>query len=343
MTNNVLITGAAGFIGSNVAYHLASKGYQVTATDLVTQSSTMSEYSVLRSLRLRHITSHHPSRIQYDNCDLTDRSDVERLFSYRNFDHVIHLAAKTGGVNSSKFPGVYAMDNEVAFANVIDFAARHSVHNFIYASSSAVYGNAGPEPMKEDECDIDYPLSVYGATKRSNELTAYAMSESTGLFTTGLRLFSVYGEYSRLDSAPYLFTNGILKGETIRLINGGANVRDFTHISVVCHAISKLLRNNDYGVKHRIFNVGAGDPVSTLDFLGELENIIGKKAFVYHEDAKPGNIDYTYADTYKMAINGLYPLSPKSRIDHLTAYVNWVKLFHTYTLPVNPNRITLKI
>ena len=343
MTNNVLITGAAGFIGSNVAYYLATKGYQVTATDLVTHSSTLSEYSVLQSSRLRHITSLHPSRIQYDNCDLTNRSDVERLFSYRNFDHVIHLAAKTGGVDSSKFPGAYVMDNEVAFANVIDFAARHTVQNFIYASSSAVYGNAGLVPMREDDCDIDHPLSVYGATKRANELTAYAMSESTGLFTTGLRLFSVYGEYSRLDSAPYLFANGILKGETIRLFNRGANVRDFTHISVVCYAISKLLRYNDYGVKYRIFNVGAGDPVSTLDFLGELEHIIGKKAFIYHEDAKPSNIDYTHADTFKMSINGLHPGQPKSRIEYLTAYVNWVKLFHTYTMPANPNRITLKI
>jgi UDP-glucuronate 4-epimerase len=343
MTNNVLITGAAGFIGSNVAYDLARRGYQITATDFITDTSTLNEFSLLRSMRIRRLTGLHPSRLQYDNCDLSDRSDVERLFSYRNFDHVIHLAGKTGDRDSSKFPGFYATENEVAFANIIDFSARHSVKNFLYASSSSVYGNNGTASMKEDETDVNHPISVYGATKRSNELMAYAMSESTGLFTTGLRLFSVYGEYGRLDMAPYLFTNAILKGETLRLFNYGKNYRDFTHISVVCHAINKLLRHSDYGIRNRMFNIGTGEPMSTTDLVHELSSIIGKQAFIYHEDAKIGDVEYTFADTFKMGLNNLYPMYPKSRKEHLTSFVNWVKLFHTFTTPPNQNRITLKI
>lgn len=343
MTNNILVTGAAGFIGSNVAYHLAQKGYHVTATDFVTDTSTTNEFSLLRSLRIRRISGLHPSRLQYDNCDLCNRSDVERLFSYRNFDHVVHLAGKSGDRDSSKFPSYYVSENEVAFANVIDFSARHSVKNFLYASSSSVYGDNGTAPMKEDETDADHPISVFGATKRSNELMAYAMSESTGLFTTGLRLFSVYGEYGRLDMAPYLFTNAIIKGESLRLFNHGRNVRDFTHISIVCNAITRLLRYSDYGIRNRIFNIGAGDPVSTTDLVSELESIIGKQAFIYYEDAKIGEVEHTFADTYKMCINGLYPIDPKPRREHLISFVNWVKLFHTFTKPVNHNRITLKI
>lgn len=339
MTTRILVTGAAGFIGSHVAHDLSMSGYHVTCVDNMARVQTLNPVDVLKGTRLRRLANNAYSL--YDNCDLTNRSDVERVFSYANFDIVVHLAAETGVRESMKFPNHYAQANMLAFSNVIEFANRHNVRNFIYASSSSVYGDDAELPMRED-ADVNHPKSFYAATKRSNELMAYSYSQQ-GLNTTGLRFFTVYGSHGRLNMAPYQFTDAILNDRTIQLFNKGENTRDFTHVSHVTHVIKKLIARElsmntwigNIPNPYRIFNVGSGDPITTLQFVNELEAVIGKPAKLELVERQAGDVDHTYACVNKLQINGLMPMS-KPRVQHLRELVNWVKLFQTINKPVIP-------
>jgi UDP-glucuronate 4-epimerase len=345
MIRKILVTGAAGFIGHHIALRLSTY-YNVVACDYLGDIYTTNQLDMLKSMRVKRLATYRTPNpaLRYDNCDLSNHADVERLFSYENFDAVIHLAAATGVQPSITRPHKYATSNMLAFSNVIEFAARSNVREFIYASSSSVYGADASLPMKED-ADVNKPLNFYAASKRSNELVAHSYSANYPMRTIGLRFFTVFGDYGRLDMAPYKFVNSILNDEPIQLYNFGQNTRDFTHISTVTFAVEKLLArlrfsgslNLSSEPMSQVINIGSGNPISTQQFLNELESIIGKKANVMMSEALTGDMIDTYACTEKMKALGLYQphfVTDASRKMQLTEFVNWVKLFQTYNQPL---------
>jgi UDP-glucuronate 4-epimerase len=354
LPKSILITGGAGFIGAPLAHYLSRNGYNsVTAVDNVNMQG-QSEYEKLAYLRtlnyFRREQGHHNISIpiMYDTCDITNMDDVERVFSYGNYDIVIHLAAKTGVRESLTNPQEYTAVNMLGFNNVIEASRRAQVKHFIYASSSSVYGATSILPLTENQAAV-HPMSLYAATKRSNEMVAHSYSWAHGMRTTGLRFFTVFGPYSRLDMAPFKFANAIINDQPIDVFNYGKNTRDYTGVFDVVEYIEYLTRsspNNNYTTNGgspnaTILNVGNGLPVSTLDFISMLEQAIGKKAQLNLLPAQPGDMEHTEAGLASVNKNSYTKYkSPQdiesSRVNDIKQLASWVKIYQTYGKPIVP-------
>ncbi len=300
----ILITGAAGFIGSTAALRLLARGDEVVGLDNLNDY-----YSVqLKEDRLARLTPHE--RFRFVKMDVADRAGMERLFAEERFDRVIHLAAQAGVRYSLVNPQAYVDSNVVGFMNVLEGCRHAKVQHLVYASSSSVYGGNTRMPFSEHD-SVDHPVSMYAATKKANELMAHTYSHLFGLPTTGLRFFTVYGPWGRPDMALFLFTKAILEGRPIDVFNHGQMQRDFTYVDDIVEGVVRVLDrvatpNADYraespdpatsNVPFRIFNIGNHHPVPLLDYIGCVEEALGMKAEMNLLPLQDGDVPATYAD-----------------------------------------------
>lgn len=300
---NILVTGAAGFLGMHISSRLAHAGHSVTGID------NLNPYydPALKQARLEQLD--RVSGFSFRRMDICDTAAINDLFGRIRFDRVLHLAAQAGVRYSLENPMAYVESNVRGFMNVLEACRRGDVRHLVYASSSSVYGANEQMPFREAD-RVDTPVSLYAATKRADELMAHSYSHLFGLQTTGLRFFTVYGPWGRPDMALFLFTRAISRGEPLRLFNGGDMARDFTFVDDVAEAVTRLLEvdpanlpvrdllaSSQAAPNFRIFNVAHGEPVRLSTFLEAIEAALGKKAIIEIAPMQPGDVQATYGST----------------------------------------------
>lgn len=301
---HVLVTGAAGFIGSQLSRELIKENFTVVGID-----NLNSYYDVsLKEARLG-LLKHH-SDFEFVKMDLTDKSGLNSLMKIRKFNYVVNLAAQAGVRYSLTNPQAYLDSNIQGFLNILESCRNNEIEHLVYASSSSVYGANKKMPFSVHH-NVDHPLSLYAATKKSNELMAHTYSSLFDLPTTGLRFFTVYGPYGRPDMALFIFTKAILEGKPINVYNHGKMKRDFTFVDDIVKGIVKLLPKIPTGnsswdgnnpdpsnsfCPYRVFNIGNNKPIELLKFIEVLERKIGKKAIKNFMPIQPGDVPATYAD-----------------------------------------------
>jgi UDP-glucuronate 4-epimerase len=316
---NVLVTGAAGFIGSQLSKRLLDNGINVVGLDNLNPY-----YSVkLKEDRLAQLEGH--PRFTFARLDLADRAGMERLFAANRFDVVINLAAQAGVRYSLKNPQAYIEANIVGFTNILEGCRHHGVKHLVFASSSSVYGANTKMPFSVHD-NVDHPVSLYAASKKANELMAHTYSHLYGLPCTGLRFFTVYGPWGRPDMALFLFTDAILKGRPIQVFNHGRMQRDFTYIDDIVEGVVRVMgrlpapnpawsgERPDPGTSYapyKIYNIGNNQPVELNAFIATIESVLGRTAQKEFLDMQPGDVPATYADVDDlMADVGFKPATP---------------------------------
>ena len=316
---NVLVTGAAGFIGSQLSKRLLDNGINVVGLDNLNPY-----YSVkLKEDRLAQLEGH--PRFTFARLDLADRADMERLFAANRFDVVVNLAAQAGVRYSLKNPQAYIEANIVGFTNILEGCRHHAVKHLVFASSSSVYGANTKMPFSVHH-NVDHPVSLYAASKKANELMAHTYSHLYGLPCTGLRFFTVYGPWGRPDMALFLFTDAILKGRPIQVFNHGRMQRDFTYIDDIVEGVVRVMgrlpapnpawsgERPDPGTSYapyKIYNIGNNQPVELNAFIATIESVLGRTAQKEFLDMQPGDVPATFADVDDlMADVGFKPATP---------------------------------
>lgn len=336
----ILVTGSAGFIGFHLARHLARRGdAEVVGLDnLNGHYDTRLKYARLEEAGiardgirpgLRTASTACPAYSFYQ-MDISDYPALAGLFEAHAFDYVIHLAAQAGVRDSISQPQTYIRSNIVGFANMLECCRHGKVKHFIYASSSSIYGMNDKIPFSEDD-RTDYPVSLYAATKKSDELLAHAYSHLFRLPATGVRLFTVYGPWGRPDMAPMLFAEAIREGRPIRVFNQGDMLRDFTFIDDIVGALTGLLPQIPGAGAQRpyfqVFNVGNARPVRLMDFIALLERSIGKPAQLEMLPMQPGDVPVTYADVTRL--KDCIHYAPSVAVEEgIPLFVDWLKRFH---------------
>jgi len=290
----ILITGAAGFIGFHLTKLLARSENNIVGIDSINDY-----YSVeLKSARIDLLQEE--SNVRFLKMDICDKESLDQLFEEEQFDVVINLAAQGGVRNSIDHPYDYIDSNLVGFINILEACRHHPVKHLIYASSSSVYGNSNEIPFSI-QSKTDEPISLYAATKKSNELMAHSYAHLYKIPMTGLRFFTVYGPWGRPDMAYFSFTNKIVKDESIQVFNNGELERDFTYIDDITAAIEKLIdlpfdTEEEKEKPYRLFNIGNNQPVKLMDFISTLEKHIGKETPKEFLPMQKGDVFRTYAD-----------------------------------------------
>lgn len=316
----VLVTGCAGFIGMHCARRLLGRGDEVLGVD-----SLSAYYSVeLKRDRLRELET--KASFRFEHADLADAGALTRLFDAARPEAVLHLAAQPGVRYSLENPQSYIQSNLVAFANLLEACRRHPPRHLVYASSSSVYGANAKLPWSESD-NVDHPISLYAATKKSNELSAHVYSHLFGLPTTGLRYFTVYGPWGRPDMSPMLFAQAILEGKPIQVFNHGDMRRDFTYIDDAVEATLRVLDRPPQGTPPwRVLNVGNHQPVGLLEYIALLEKALGRKAVMEMRPMQPGDMPATYADTRALReVTGFAPATPLA--EGLARFAGWFRSY----------------
>ena len=293
---NVLVTGCAGFIGFHVARRLMELGWQVAGYDNLSDY-----YSVaLKEARLTELLK--LDGFSFFRADLADKPSLEAVFRQYKPAVVIHLAAQPGVRYSLENPDVYIQSNLVGFANILECCRHYAVEHLLYASSSSVYGSNKKLPFAVGD-RVDNPISLYAATKKSNELMAHTYSHLFRLPTTGMRFFTVYGPWGRPDMAPFLFMEAILAGRPVKVFNNGEMMRDFTYIDDVVKSVIALIGKSAVlgpacgdEAPYKVYNIGNNHPEKLLDFIALLEEFSGKKAIMEFLPLQPGDVTSTFAD-----------------------------------------------
>ncbi len=305
----ILVTGAAGFIGAATVSALLRMGHEVVGTDNIN-----SYYDTrLKYARLAHagimqeairdavpVTSVAYPAYRFVKLDLTDRIGMQKLFADERFDIVINLAGQAGVRHSIINPYSYVATNVVGFLNLLECCRHYPVCHLLYASSSSVYGMDDKIPYAESD-KTDQPVSLYAATKKSDELMAHAYSKLYAIPATGLRFFTVYGPWGRPDMAPFIFMKHILEGRPIHVFNHGDMRRDFTYIDDIVDGMLRIMSHPHTGeVPHAVYNIGHASPVVLTDFIHTIERVTGRQAILQMEGMQPGDVCCTYADTTRL-------------------------------------------
>jgi len=331
----VLITGAAGFIGFHLSHKLLEKGYQVIGID------NLNDYydPGLKKDRLNILEKYNS--FNFHKVDLKDKAEVDGIFETYKPTHVVNLAAQAGVRYSIENPYAYVDSNLIGFMNILEACRNFPVKHLIYASSSSVYGGNRVVPFSTSH-NVDHPVSLYAATKKSNELMAHTYSHLYGIPTTGLRFFTVYGPWGRPDMAYFSFTRDIIAGKPIKVFNHGKMERDFTYIDDIIEGIVRLMdripaANKDWDetkddistsfAPYKIYNIGNNEPVSLLRFIEILEVKIGKKAEKIYMDMQPGDVLRTYADVSDLERD--IGFRPSTSLEQgLDEFVKWYKDYY---------------
>jgi UDP-glucuronate 4-epimerase len=325
MPEPILVTGAAGFIGFHLARRLAADGWTVLGIDNLNDYYDPS----LKQARLAELRKN--PNFHFEQCDVADRAAMAKLFAAEKFPYVAHLAAQAGVAHSAVDPAAYVDSNLVGFANILEGCRNAQCRHLVYASSSSVYGANTRMPLRTTD-RVDEPLSLYGATKRSNELMAYAYSHLFAVPVTGLRFFTVYGPWGRPDMAVWLFTQAIFDGQPLRLFNSGHMRRDFTYVDDVVEAVVRLIPSppGDAAVSvppSRIYNVGNSQPVEVGELANLLEKIIGRPAKRELLPMRSIDVLETFADSSDLV--RAVSFAPRTAIeDGLRSFVGWFRQYH---------------
>ena len=333
--NSVLVTGAAGFIGYHLSERLLQEGHSVTGID-----NLNSYYDVgLKKARLERLI---PSKsFNFFEMDLSEMENLENIFKNARFDVVVNLAAQAGVRYSLENPHAYVNSNLVGFVNVLECCRHEAVKHLVFASSSSVYGANTKMPFSVHH-NVDHPVSLYGATKKANELMAHTYSHLFGLPCTGLRFFTVYGPWGRPDMALFLFTRAILEEKPIQVFNYGKMQRDFTYIDDIIEGIVRTMGsqpepnptwsgdNPDPGTSYapyKIYNIGNNNPVELTDFIATIEKALGHKAKKEFLDLQPGDVVATYADIDALIED--VGFRPYTSIDvGIERFIEWYKAYY---------------
>ncbi|AEV24815.1 MULTISPECIES: NAD-dependent epimerase [Azospira] len=331
----ILVTGAAGFIGMHTAQRLLERGDEVVGVDNLNDYYEVS----LKEARLARLAAY--PNFRFVRLDIADSQGMQELFAAEGFQRVVHLAAQAGVRYSLANPHAYAQSNLVGFVNVLEGCRHAQAEHLVYASSSSVYGGNRKMPFSEHDA-VDHPVSLYAATKKSNELMAHTYSHLFGLPTTGLRFFTVYGPWGRPDMALFLFTRAILEGRPIDVFNHGKMQRDFTYIDDIVEGVVRVLdqpaRASESfdglapdpacsNVPYRLFNIGNDQPVDLLAFIEALEGALGQVANKRFLPLQDGDVPATWADT--ALLGQAVGFAPKTSVqDGVGQFVRWYRDYY---------------
>ncbi|WP_461634145.1 NAD-dependent epimerase [Labilibaculum euxinus] len=323
----ILVTGVAGFIGFHLVEALVKLGHDVVGIDNINNyydinlkyarlaesgidrskvdrgpdPETSGEGSVkVDSGSLPYVQSQKYKNYRFLKLDITNLKGLEDLFVTEKFTHVVNLAAQAGVRYSIENPHAYIQSNVVGFVNILECCRHNKIEHLVYASSSSVYGANAKIPFSEED-RVDHPVSLYAATKKSNELMAYTYSHLYNLPTTGLRFFTVYGPWGRPDMSPMLFANAITNGEPIKVFNNGEMQRDFTYIDDIVEGVVRCISiSTEKQTKAEVFNIGNSKPVNLMEFISIMEDCLGREAEKIFMPMQDGDVKVTYASTIKL-------------------------------------------
>ncbi len=346
----ILVTGSAGFIGSNLVKRLLKEGFQGESVHIVGLDNMNNYYDPsLKEYRLQELEtlSRKQSAVSYKfvKGDLADKALIDKLFADNHFDIVVNLAAQAGVRYSIENPDAYIQSNMIGFYNILEACRHNPVEHLVYASSSSVYGGNKKVPFSTDD-RVDNPVSLYAATKKSNELFAHCYSKLYNIPTTGLRFFTVYGPAGRPDMAYFGFTNKLLKGQTIQIYNYGNCRRDFTYVDDIVEGIVRVMqgaperKNGEDGLPvppYAVYNIGGGQPENLLDFVNILQEELLRAGvlpadydFEAHKELvpmQPGDVPTTYADA--TALERDFGFTPKITLrEGLRHFAEWYKEYY---------------
>ena len=320
---NILVTGSAGFIGFHLSKKLLADGYNVIGIDNINDYYDVN----LKYSRLKQLEKYE--NFKFIKGDLADAKLLAKLFDSYNPNIVVNLAAQAGVRYSIDNPQVYIDSNIIGFYNILELCRNHEIEHLVFASSSSVYGMQDKVPFSTED-NVDHPVSLYAATKKSNELFAFTYSHLYNIPATGIRPFTVYGPFGRPDMAYFTFTNKILSGETIKVFNNGDMLRDFTYIDDMIEGIIKIMvsvpKENEKGDRYKIYNIGNNRPEKLAYFIEVLENELGVKAKKEFLPMHPGDVYKTYADMYPMKRD--FDFVPTTSIEEgIHKFVLWYKKY----------------
>ena len=335
--NNVLVTGAAGFIGYHLCLRLLQDGCTVTGIDNLNPYYDVS----LKEARLERLTPF--SNFSFFKIDIADKEALDNIFKSSKFDVVVNLAAQAGVRYSLENPQAYVDANIVGFVNLLECCRHNHVRHLVFASSSSVYGANTKMPFSVHH-NVDHPVSLYAASKKTNELMAHTYSHLFGLPCTGLRFFTVYGPWGRPDMALFLFTRAILEQKSIQVFNHGKMQRDFTYIDDIIEGVVRVMNrlpepnptwsgdDPDPGTSYtgyKIYNIGNNNPVELMEFIAAIERVLGQKAKKEFLDLQPGDVPATYADVDDLIKD--VDFKPGTPIDTgIRRFVEWFKEYYGY-------------
>lgn len=336
----VLVTGAAGFIGFYVSKVLLSKGHQVVGLDNINdyydvnlKFSRLNELGIAKkdAIVFNEICKSTNDNFTFVRMNLEDREELPELFKKEKFDIVCNLAAQAGVRYSIENPETYVDSNLVGFLNILECCRHYDIKHLVYASSSSVYGLNDKIPFATDD-NVDHPISLYAATKKSNELMAHTYSHLFKIPTTGLRFFTVYGPWGRPDMAMFLFTDAIVNDRPIKVFNQGKMERDFTYIDDIVEGVVRIIEkssqiridNNEF---YKIYNIGNNNSVKLLDFIKEIEINLEKVANKNMLPMQPGDVERTWADVDELIKD--YDYRPNTSIkDGVKYFIDWYKNYY---------------
>lgn len=333
----ILVTGAAGFIGYHTSKKLLENGHEVVGIDNINDYYDINlKYARLNELGISKnkaelfndlvLSANHGKSFKFMRINLEDRAELPKLFKQEGFDYVCNLAAQAGVRYSLENPMSYVDSNLVGFVNLLECCRNYKIKHLVYASSSSVYGLNEKIPFSTED-NVDHPISLYAASKKSNELMAHTYSHLFKIPTTGLRFFTVYGPWGRPDMALFLFTKAITENKSIKVFNYGKMERDFTYIDDIVEGVVRIIEKPVKDRLYKVYNIGNNNSVKLMDFIKEIEINLGKEAIKDMLPIQPGDVERTWANVDDLIKD--YDYKPNTSVkDGIKSFVDWYKKFY---------------